>query len=365
MRKRKGFIKVVEAIVASIVVLASLTYFFGYHIEPSEWPNSQLKLQSRDSLNVLNTQNLVEDYMKSGDEAYVRDLRTYIDSMVSERVGFAIDVVGAPDNIIDIACVYCNDNEDIIKEDKAVENRTDPFSLVSGFDMRGRKLRFAVSNDNTISKINTANEEYDIMFIYGYPTGGFIDTADINEKAEIIKYLENGGNVILFGPLEGIIPADEDFIQDVFGITFSASSGSGSNFVDDVDVAGTYSSKIYYYYYNLTGRSSSVSFNGLNTNLVAKDGNTITFSGDAASVHVNKYEKGRAVWFNSYDRSDRNINSLLQSVLFWLAEDFEIVPEPQFTLTLPSNFFKTYYLMSDVNSFFNMYKVGLTMWYIF
>ena len=122
--------------------------------------------------------------------------------------------------------------------------------------------------------------------------------------------------------------------------------------------------KIYYYYYNLTGRPTTAGFN-LDANNVEKGSNTITHSGGAASIQINEYENGRTVWVNSYERSDRNVNSLLQSVLFWLAEDFEIVPTPQFTLTLPSNFFKTYYLMSSIDDSFNMYKIGLTMWYIF
>ncbi|MAH43526.1 hypothetical protein CL614_07475 [archaeon] len=361
MRKRKGFIKVVEAIVASIIVLASLTYFFGYHIEPSDWPDSQLKIQSRDSLNVLDFQEGLEKYMQSGDAVDRDNLRIHIDSMVSERIGFAINIIGAPNPVISIACVYCNENEGLIGEKEAIENRTDPFSTISGYDMRGRKLRVAVDNKYAITDINEADEKYDIMFIYGYPDIGFT----VDERTEIKEYLENGGNVILFGPLDGITSDDDSFIQDVFGISsFSGNSVIRSSFVDEVNDAGTSASKIYYYYYNLTGRSVLANFN-LNANNVDKNINTITHFDDTASIQVNEYENGRTAWVNSYDRSDRNVNSLLQSVLFWLAEDFEIIPTPQFTLTLPSNFFKTYYLMSSIEDSFNMYKVGLTMWYIF
>ncbi len=311
----KGFIKVVEAVVASIIVLASLTYFFGYYVRPSEWSNAQIKLQSQDILNTIQSSGHLEAYMKNVDADAYDNLKTVMQNMVSDQVGFAIDIIGAPSPLISIACVECDDIDDGISEESSLRNRISPFDI--GNTMRGRNIRLAVTK-KTIDEVSNAPRDYDIMFIYGYP-----NDLTAEEITKIKQYLAKDGNVILFGD-------NTDNLDGVF------------DFSSEIDPT-----KLAYYYSDISGGGSP----------------------GGVATSGNEYEEGRAVWIDYYSNPSDNPNelgnNLLQSVIMWTAEDFSIIPEPVFTLTLPKTFFRTFYSVSTVNNAFDMYKVSLTLWYIF
>lgn len=349
----KGFIKVVEAVIASIIVLASLSYFFGYYVRPSEWDNAQIKLQSQDILNTMDDK--IVDYMKTGNPS---DLRDTIQNMASERIGFSINVVGAPPPRILIACVKCTDDE--LND---LTNRTDPMSSYQ--DARGRRISVAI---NKVSSFAVVTKDMDIMFIYGY---GKINSD--SERQNIKNYLDAGGNVILFSELTQAQIDDEnnDFLKTVFGLESVGSNSLVSRFYNPT-TSGSATAKVYYYYSAIyTANAQPANPLSIDTSNVAVDDDTIVYDSSSSAVHAQKYYgNGRAVWFNYYDKDHRTMtngdsNDLLKSIIMWSAEDFTIVPEPVFTLTLPKSYFTTSYIFSIVNSAFNMYKVKMTMWYIY
>ena len=106
-------------------------------------------------------------------------------------------------------------------------------------------------------------------------------------------------------------------------------------------------------------------FTNFDNGYVIKDENTTVGNSGNSAVHAVRYGNGKAVWFNTYSRDNRDANSLLQAVLFWMAEDFDAIQPPGFSSNLPVTYFTTSFLLSKVGEVFDIYKVDIIIWPIF
>ena len=97
---RKGVIKIVEAVIASVILLASITYFISPSIfsEPGVgWSNAMLKLKADDILAVLALNGTIQDavVLNNGSK-----LGNEISSMLRGPIDFIVEIEGLPNPVI-------------------------------------------------------------------------------------------------------------------------------------------------------------------------------------------------------------------------------------------------------------------------
>ena len=96
----KGFIKTLEAIIASLIILASLTYFFSTPNRVSGWSNALLQTEVEDSLATLYKSGVLETLVKDNNTI---ELNSRLKQMVPDIVDFSIEIRGIPNPEIRIA----------------------------------------------------------------------------------------------------------------------------------------------------------------------------------------------------------------------------------------------------------------------
>jgi len=101
----KGFAKIFEAIVASIVLLASLTFFFTPNVQRSGWDRASLQILVEDALESAYLNGTLERYVKTDNTT---QLNMLFSAMLPKTVDFSIEVSGIPGKTINIVCVDCN-----------------------------------------------------------------------------------------------------------------------------------------------------------------------------------------------------------------------------------------------------------------
>ncbi|MBI4163010.1 MAG: hypothetical protein HY513_04970 [Candidatus Aenigmarchaeota archaeon] len=88
----KGFIKIFEAIIASLILLVSLTFFFVPLTKPTSWDKTLLQLSVQDALGALSASGNLTDYVKS-------------DDYPNFNLKFSFDVLHANNKISQIICI--------------------------------------------------------------------------------------------------------------------------------------------------------------------------------------------------------------------------------------------------------------------
>ncbi|MFH1420438.1 MAG: hypothetical protein ABIG30_00545 [Candidatus Aenigmatarchaeota archaeon] len=352
----KGFMRVLEAIIASVIILASLSFFFGYQVRQSGWLQSELKVEGQDALNVIERMGLMDNYMRTG--SGVEEIENALKKMLSQRIDYSIEIQGAPPPVIRIACICTQSEYEDLRRRMYFEDDTGRFTL------RGRSIRFAV---DMLGSINDIATKYDTVLVL---ESGF----DEQEKEKIKNLLDEGTSVMLFSDIDIIDDFLDDFLESVFGLSSADGSATSSSFYN-ADNADFVSAKVFYYFTDLAKISNKNHvFNKIVTDSVAVDSNTILYSSSTSGAKVNSYGSGRTVWLNYFSNDDdpdtEKANMLLKSLILWSADDsFELIPGPELTRTLPRTFFRTPYVVASMDvgdeEVFGFYKINLLMWYIF
>lgn len=297
----KGFIRILEALIASFIVLASLTYFLSAPVRYTPWGEVFLRIQAQDALVSLYKTNLLTRYVQEND---IDALNGILTTLLPETADFSVEVVGIPNPIIYIGC-DCSDAE--IND---LKNMSSPLDFV--YKKRNISIRIKKeSKDDMDPRTN-------IHFMFGY--------RDLkNYKKEMNEFLLNGGTIFMLSSLERN-QVEDGILNETFGLKWreTANPSNWGKFYNYDDV-GKVSHRIANYFLGIVNESLDLDnkkFRFLKEeekNDIKIDEKTIIVDVNnlISHVKVNELTHGRTVWFAEYDHNDNDVNELLKAVILW------------------------------------------------
>jgi hypothetical protein len=343
----KGFARIFESIIASIILIASLTFFFVLEPIDTAWDNTMLQIISQDALYSAYRNGSLVRFIETNDRV---SMNTYMAGLLPSTVEYSVHVKGIPNDVIYVACVDCSGGEKA--ELLAILNTTE-------FFYNDRRISIRVENVS-IAGQEEPPEGTNILF--------FFDKEKINNfGSKIDRFLSGGGSIILMSDLTG---DESEYIRNIFGISLTSSGPSPAYFPSVY--GGNVSHYIAKYYANITERGvgdvEAEEFSFHQSFVNPGDGRDIVRSNVRSFVRAN-YEvnktKGRTVWFDDYQRGDhtlpetRKTDNLVKAAIMWASgEDYSMDTVEK--NPAPVNF-KSFVIVFDKD----VYTVELTVWRVF
>ncbi len=336
----KGFIKILEAILASIVILIALTFFFNIDVKQTDWDNILLQIRAEDVLaSLVNNGTITEAIYTSNPSLINNSLLDTTLGMLPATIDYSLEIRGIPNPVIYIGC-NCTD-----ASVADLENRLSPLD----FKYKGRDISIRIAQDS----LENTRSETDILFLHGYK-----DLKPYSSSLE--KFLENGGTIFMLGDLTQS-QVEDGFMNTTFGLNWSINSRSNTGiFVPPDNENFTSKFRIEKYYNNLTNDTPIFGFAGA-ASIGIEDDHTIIISyGGTSLVKVNKdivSGNGRTVWMSDYVQSSAT-NNLTKAVIMWASgEEFRLNREK----AVPPKHLETRYIIRDKDT----YEAVLSLWRIF
>ena len=307
----KGFAKIFEAIIASIIVLASLTFFFVPATGVSRWDSTSLQVTADDVLQAVYLNGSLERFVKTDNRT---QLNSEVSGMLPKNVDFSIEVSGIPNDIIYVSCVDCPSSDELV-------------AMLSPLNFQYKNRNISMRIDPLTLSSTSIPSETNILF--------FLDKQGIIDyHAKIDVFLNNGGSIFL---LSDLTQSDvQGVIGNIFNLSWTGNTAQSAHFEDVFNPNKTshYAAR---YYANLTNRTlestASVNFpvdaSGFHQNgvLANSDEKNIVVTNDQRAYARSNFtalnNKGRSVWFADYNRADHNapttkaIDSLVKAAIMW------------------------------------------------
>lgn len=345
----RGFIKILESIIASIIILSAATFFFSFQ----RAPDGQAKFNY--AIAALQKNGSLNDYVNSSDAGA---LNTTLRNMLPPTVDFSVEISGIPNSVTTVACV-CSSSE-----------KDDLISRLGSLDFRyrNRTLHIRVDNGN-LNDMATSNAN--VLFFFGPRT--FAPA----EQTLLRKFLDNG-TLFMLANLEqaDVDPANPSVVMDdLFGLEWDGDIvGTGPGTFSNAENPGTIAYIISRYYGSLGGsRTEAFNFHTPepDMNKIKTDSRTIIVdSGRPKSLlKINKEiigNRGRAVWLRNYDPGAADgpkINNLLKASVLWASgERYRL--DPQFKIVPAGQPFRQYSYIGVLDEF-EAFLVSLKVWNVF
>lgn len=299
----KGFIKTFEAIMASVIILVSLTYFFTATPRTSGWGDAFLQTEVEDALVILHKSGELSDFVKNND---AEGLNTRLKEMLTKTIDFSPVVSGTPKTDIYISVIGDTNDENNLKA------------------MLGDTLCYNSKTINlyiTEASWDNIDPETNIIFLFGYEDLSF-------QIDKVNEFLRNSTTIFMFGDL-GWGQVNDGILNNLFGLTWDdvGVPSSTGNF-HEYENPNITSFRISNYLRKSCNNSRSIDFNGFyTTSRIQINDKTVVESNDQLSsfASINEYVvdgKGRTVWLNGYDflSTGENIeilNNLTKSIIMW------------------------------------------------
>ncbi|MBI2578565.1 MAG: hypothetical protein HYW26_02525 [Candidatus Aenigmarchaeota archaeon] len=346
----KGFIRVLEAIIASIILIASVSYFFLPTTQQTSWDDVVLSTRTKESLIALEKSGKLAGYVKNNDAASLNnDLR----KTLPPNIEFSLEVRDIPNDIIYVEC-FCSETE---KDD--LESLLAPLR----FGYKDREIDVRIQR---LDNLNNINPRTDVAFIIGYE--------NLNPYMSALNsFLDGGGTIFMLGHLTENQVSD-GFMNSVFDLRWTGSGGGEGIFYSTVTPSKV-SYKIAKYYRGLTGKDpasaafSEFSGGGVNQIEVTDKSVIITSPGNQISyVKINQFivnNHGRTVWFSGYDyakdtQGAQETKNLTKAALMWASgehykmDNFKKTPAPSFSESS---------LLSSIGG--DQFELSLLFWKVF
>ncbi len=344
----KGFIRILEAIIASLLLLALLAYFFEPVVKYSKWPDVSESIKAEDALVALYKSGKLADYVSYSSIGELENdkiaLTNNLSKMLSKTIAFSVEVNGRPNPIIYIGC-NCTATE--INE---LNNILNPETFI----YKNRLIDIRIK-PVAINEINNMYPKPNILFLFDYE-----NLSQEQYKYHAEKFLDSGGTIFMLADLTAS-QVNDGFLNETFGLNWKngASSTTGS-FYSAGDVNKT-SYRIANYYANTSGSSKSDPFNLFNANNISVDNRTIVSITDSYSfVKINQLPRGRTIWFADFSMTNSYIKNLTKAVVMWASgESYKMdVPENK---QIPEFYKSTQYIAADKEP----YEINLIFWRVF
>ena len=354
----KGFARIFESIIASVVILTSLTFFLVPNIKASGWEDATIQTLAQDALESAYLNGTLTRYVNTDN---VTSLYTLMSQVLPKSVDFSIEVSGTVNNIINIVCVDCTD-----------DNVTELKTMLIPLDFSYKDRNISIRVQKLSLAINDVPKDTNILVFFGKVVNGANGIKTYETK--INSTLSNGGSVVL---LSDLTQQDaQGVIGNMFNLSWSNPASPTSKF-DDLYDGRKVSHNVARYYANTSSKNladlSTVDFTVFHQSGVIADSDLkniakSTVANSKAFVRANYNivnSNGRSVWINDYTRTDHNdrftktIDNLTKASIMWASgEKFKldiIKKEPA-----PVNF-RTGILVFDKD----VYTVELIVWRIY
>ena len=298
----KGFIRILELIVASVIILSSLTFFLSPSIKRLGWDETNIEIEVRDSLESLYKNGSLVIYVNEND---AKGMVNGLSSEIKKNIDFSISVLGIPNNEIFVSCLCTNSEEQELEEILSPKE----------FNYHDRKIRIGLEKADITQEKILMRPQTHVLFFFGYK--------DMNPyKSQLDEFLSKGGSIFILTDLSSS-QIDDGYIGEMFGLKWSSEAedpGSGE-FYGNASPYNT-SFRISKYYANFSNtKEIFTSFNsGSGVNRIEVDDRTIiSDTGKKFSfIKTNSVPvRGRVVWSADYTRPDGNISLLIKSALMW------------------------------------------------
>ncbi len=212
---QKGFIRIFETIIASIILLSAFSAFLNPIKTSSNWNNVFIQSQAEDVLAATYKNEAQNNSLITGnfDDLYVR-----IKNVLPATVDLVSEVTGIPNSEIRVGCA-CSDQEydDII-------NILSPHV----FKFKHRTIRFVLKQD-TFANIANDNDT-NVVFMLRMPTG--------SEISDVDKSLAKGKTVFALADMTSAYLTSNPQTGVIFGLVWDSGGGrpsERSNFCDSND----------------------------------------------------------------------------------------------------------------------------------
>lgn len=297
----KGFVRILEAIIAALIILTALSFFFPITAKQTTWPEGISELRVRDILG---------SGIENGDLRTLdpNAIKSYISSKLPESFDLSVEIEGIPPSEIYIECIQCS-----------VSSR-----LGDIVTYKERVIDFIVDDDRS-SEFFSIKDETDILFFSDFSilAGLYSDESD---KAAIDRFLVDGGALFVMGGLsESDIDNNEELLKGIFGLEWLG-SGSAEGYFYESNKPELASFRVAKYYTDINtvdkGGTGIEDFNFVSSG-ISVDYRSVVVGGSNSYVKVNDnvlLGSGRAVWFNSHSET-QNMDTLLKASVMWAADD--------------------------------------------
>lgn len=102
----KGIMRIIEVVIASIILLAAMTYFLSPRITPSDWSTAYLQTEAQDALTSLDKAGLLDNYTAEKNNGGGYRLYRNLSVMLPKQVDFAINVTFSDGSSYDMCCDF-------------------------------------------------------------------------------------------------------------------------------------------------------------------------------------------------------------------------------------------------------------------
>ncbi len=378
----RGFVRILEAIIASLILLASLSFFFA--ASPEKTDNTIEQMRVEDVLASLQKSGLLRTFVKDSDNGVI-ELDKKLRELMPQAVDFSVEINGIPNPRIRIACV-CTTGE---------TNELMVMLSPMSFPYKERTITIEVQKTELE---NAAGTRADILF---FPGKESMYDADVDEQEKIISaiagFLENG-TVFLFS---GLTQSDAEDLKNAYsslsGFMELGWDDSGTNFNKgefyDTSDPKTVSYKIADYFAVLSGKPKTTDFDFVKNpqaalNKIKTDERTVIKSKGGgpnnaislvkANETILENGKGRSVWFARYDAAcppsppppappvpcpADDVKKLFKATVLWASgEKYRMDSGFKTTPTAGSSSTYSYF---DVLDGFEPFQIIITVWKIF
>ncbi len=408
----KGFIRILEAVIASVILLSTFYAFMNPIKARTEWNEAFLQNQAEDALASMYKSNLINEKIVSND---MISLYKKIKNMVPAATDFSGEVSGIPNPVIGIGCVGCSDSdknylknilapldfryknrmikiiidEKIVMTELIADNNINIiyFRDFATLDINSGNLEAAVRNSKTLflfSDITEAQASKPYMNLFGirWKFGTITDSGSFanqnNEKSpsfRINNYFINSsvrvntpspsrqGNLYIKNKHQSVKAESGPCAR--YG---SECKPVGGVFVmegENVMVSGMDNGLNYI---NFSVITRSAAFEGFNTgndiNHIEPNDNTIIRTANGFSLaNVNYSLAGRTLWLAKYSGNHpSDVDQLLRAAILWASgERFSINPLIEIPKTQPLSKYGYIGILDG----YEIYEMKLVMWRIF
>ena len=221
----KGFIKILEAIIASLILLVSLTFFFTPTLRPSLWDEATLHLSATDAINAMYASGSLQNDVRNDNYA---DFNNRMFKLMPKTVDFYAEVLGIPKPTIDVLCI-CSSSQ-LENFQKKIGNNP--------FFYHDRLISIAFG---TASDLNDASGKDIVLYL------DYTDLSD--DKSRIISLLKNNTGFVMAANLN-TMQINDGVMDDIFSLS-PGNIGTGLAFLA-ASTPGHDNARIEKYYRNIS-----------------------------------------------------------------------------------------------------------------
>lgn len=348
----KAIMRMLEAIVSSIILLTALTFFFTSQERPAT-EDTFLVLQTLDMLASLEKSGSLANFIRNNDTA---QLNSALRNLLPPTVDFSIEINGMPPKKIFVGC-NCS-----------ISDRTTLETMIEGTVMyRERSIEILVDTEN----LDSIREETNILF--------FIDYRNLTpEMDKINSFLSRGGSLAMLTDLSES-QVNDSVMNNTFSLKWIGGASGTTGFFTNEAEPQKPTFRIYNYQDNITGTFADANkfqfTKFFSTGGIEVDNKTVIYDAGPtprslakANTNLGSSRKGRTVWIADYDKTNPEnndtivMNNLVKSAVLWASGESFTMDET--IKTLPKKYVQARYFVSSDNVF-DSFEVIVKIWRIF